>query len=99
MTCAFHPEASLELAEAADWYEDQSFGLGGRFLAAMALAVAAIRSDPELFPPLDGTTRIYRAKVYPYKIFYTYDQPTEAVYLYAVSHNRRRPEYWRGREK
>ena len=53
MTCAFHPEASLELAEAADWYEDQSFGLGGRFLAAMALAVAAIRSDPERFPPLD----------------------------------------------
>ncbi len=94
MTFAFHPEAGLELAEAADWYEDQSFGLGDRFLAAVDHAVSIIQSDPERFPSLDGAIRVYRMKIYPYKIFYTCDQNLEALYIFAVSHKRRRPEYW-----
>ena len=97
MSLAFHPEANLELAKAADWYEDQSFGLGNRFLAATNQADSIIQSDPARFPSVDGAIRVFRMKVYPYKIFYTYDQLSKTVYVFAVSHHRRRPDYWLGR--
>jgi hypothetical protein len=31
----FEPEAELEIIEAFQWYEQQSFGLGGEFLRAV----------------------------------------------------------------
>ncbi len=41
------PEASTELEEAARWYEDQRFGLGLTFLAAVHRAVERLAAWPE----------------------------------------------------
>ena len=97
MKVAFHPEARIELQEAAEWYEDQSLGQGERFLAAMEQASRMIQSDPERFPPVEGVIRIFRSKVFPYKFIYTFDSRSGLLFIYAVAHNRRRPEYWKNR--
>ena len=38
----FEPEAEAEIIEAFNWYEEQSFGLGGKFLRAVKQAEAAL---------------------------------------------------------
>ena len=40
------PEAKSEIIEAFNWYEEQSFGLGGEFLRAVKQAEAASRATP-----------------------------------------------------
>lgn len=49
------PEAVVELAEAASWYEIRQFGLAGRFLQEIDQARHAIQSRPLSFPRLAGT--------------------------------------------
>ena len=45
----FEPEAEAEIIEAFNWYEEQSFGLGGEFLRAVKQAEAAIARNPYLY--------------------------------------------------
>ena len=40
------PEAKSEIIEAFNWYEEQSFDLGGEFLRAVKQAEAASRATP-----------------------------------------------------
>ena len=43
------PEAKSEIIEAFNWYEEQSFGLGGEFLRAVKQPEAAIARNPYLY--------------------------------------------------
>jgi hypothetical protein len=53
----YHPEASAELAAAADRYESVSLGLGAAFVDEVAALVARIEEFPGQFPVWRGNPR------------------------------------------
>jgi toxin ParE1/3/4 len=97
MTFDFHPEAREEFHDASHWYEDRSIFAGDRFVSAVRAAVNAILADPLRYQPVDEGIRVYRLKKFPFRLYYSFDEGADFVCIYAVMHEKRRPDYWRGR--
>ncbi|SMB21163.1 Plasmid stabilization system [Sterolibacterium denitrificans] len=84
--------AAHELSDACDWYEHQQPGLGLRFKRDMRDAVARIARNPTLFPiELDDVRRYVMAR-FPYALRHVLRG--SEVWIVAVSHQHRRPDYW-----
>ncbi|MBK8095005.1 MAG: type II toxin-antitoxin system RelE/ParE family toxin [Verrucomicrobiaceae bacterium] len=96
MNVRFEEEAWIEYQEAAQYSEDR-FGLGRQFVAAVQVALSDIAKDPERYQRVGQRVHIFRMKRFPYYLFYQHEAEQETVTIYAVSHHKRRPDYWRGR--
>ena len=90
-----HPEAESEYERALAWYLERSPRAAERFEAAFDEAVAAICSDPTMYPLCDGVHRFVLLKRYPYSLVYRLDG--DAARVIAVPHSKRRPGYWSSR--
>ncbi len=97
MTFDFHPEAAEEFHDAAHWYEDRSLFAGDRFMMAVRSGIDAFLADPLRHQPVGGGVRVFRLKKYPFRLYYRFEEEIQFVCIYAVMHEKRRPEYWRGR--
>jgi plasmid stabilization system protein ParE len=88
----FSARALREMGEAHDWYELQSHGLGGEFLAATELQLRRLEQAPLLYSEV--ITKVRRALLprFPYGIFYTVRN--DLVHVLAVIHNARNPLRW-----
>ena len=94
----FHPDARAEAREAGQYYESQRTGLGKAFRLALQQSLAVIRRHPCMWPKYKGkATRHCLIRKFPYCIFYI-DQP-DRIWIVAIAHARRRPEYWLDRIK
>jgi plasmid stabilization system protein ParE len=93
----FSGPASAEFTEGVRWYENRRSGLGGDFYDAVVEAIELIRAHPEIGPARKGRlpNREFRLTRFPYKIVYRVREAD--VYVVAVAHTSRRPDYWRGR--
>ncbi|MHB9003944.1 MAG: type II toxin-antitoxin system RelE/ParE family toxin [Coriobacteriia bacterium] len=89
---AFEPTASLELNEAADFYDLERPGLGAEFLDAVEAALTVIADMPAAFPVELGETRKRVINRFPYSVMYWFDDAT--VHVSAIAHHRQRPRYW-----
>jgi plasmid stabilization system protein ParE len=92
-------DASEELAQAAQWYNQQRRGLGEEFLAAIDDAIARIEDNPRIGSPVPGVAdtdirRVFTRR-FPFHVVYI-ELPDRAQVL-AIAHDRRRPAYWVGR--
>ena len=90
-----HPEANIELEEAASWYDQQRTGLGRRFLATVKQAIGKIRNSPKMHAAFYRNVRRHVLSRYPYKILYRIQQ--DHVQIVAVFHGRRDPTIWQRR--
>lgn len=97
MTFEFHPDALQEYHEAGRWYGEQRHLLGVEFTRAIEAAIAEILRDPQRFQPAGQSIRIYRLKRFPYYIFFKCSTRPDHVRIVALSHRKRRPDYWRDR--
>jgi plasmid stabilization system protein ParE len=88
----FHPEAELELAEAAQWYEERKPGSGSDFIASVRVKVDEIRQKPERWPDVRGVRRALVNR-FPYAIVYR-EVLDDSIEIVAIAHLRRRPKYW-----
>lgn len=97
MTVEILQEAEAELNEAIAHYEDVEPGLGQRLKEEARAAILWIQDNPEL-PRLrlKGYRRV-NLKVFPYYVAYFIWG--DAIWILAVAHGRRRPEYWMERNK
>jgi toxin ParE2 len=91
----FHPEARTEVSESVEFYEARLEGLGLRFLAAVEQTAERILASPEAGAALAGGFRKRIVSGFPYSIIYRVWE--DYVYLVAVAHQHRRPDYWRER--
>jgi toxin ParE1/3/4 len=91
---AQHAAATLEMEDAARWYECEA-GMGERFFAAVNEAKAFIRRHPQLGTPQRRGTRKWRVKGFPYLLIYR-DEP-ERVFVVSVAHGNRKPGFWESR--
>jgi len=92
----FHPDADVELEEAALFYESRMAGLGKSFAAEVDRTIALVREFPEAGSPVGPKRRRVLVARYPYSIVYRQDP--DAIVIVAVAHQRRRPDYWRRRK-
>lgn len=95
MNVLFHPDAELEFNEAIDYYEDVENGLGYDFSIEIANAVARIVAFPHAWSVIDDDIRRALVRRFPYGVLYSEDQGT--VYVVAIMHLHRNPEYWKQR--
>ncbi len=96
MNWSFHPEAEAELLEAAAYYEDCEPGLGGDFLYEVYSAIQNILAYPQAWPVLEDEIRRCLTSRFPYGVLYSIE--ADAIYVLAIMHLHRHPDYWKGRK-
>jgi toxin ParE2 len=92
MKSRFHEAAEVELAEAVEYYDSATEGLGNRLLTEVISAVEYIEEFPELAALGEHSVRRKVLARFPYSILYIIQQG-ELIIL-AVAHQSRRPNYW-----
>jgi plasmid stabilization system protein ParE len=90
-------EAEDELNESIAYYEDVEAGLGQRLKEEARAAISWIQNNPELSRVRPKGYRRVNLKIFPYYVAYFIWGDT--VWVLAVAHGRRRPEYWLERKK
>lgn len=95
MKFQFHPEAETEFLAAVDWYEERTAGLGADFAAEIHAAIQRAVAMPLAWPCVDGEIRRVLTNRFPYGILYAVDN--SSLYILAVMHLRRAPDYWHER--
>ena len=97
MKYVFHPEAEVEFFAAIDYYEDCELGLGYDFAVEVHSTIENILSFPEAWPILEGDIRRCQTRRFPYGIIYVITE--DILFVLAVMHLHRDPEYWKERLK
>ncbi len=97
MKYAFHPEAQAEFLAAIDYYEECEPGLGVDFAIEVRSTIAHILSFPNAWPILADNLRRSQTGRFPYGIIYSYDEGV--IYILAVMHLHRDPNYWQDRRR
>jgi toxin ParE1/3/4 len=95
MTFAFHPEAETEFNEAIEYYENNEPGLGYDFSMEVHAAIQNIVNYPTAWPILEDNLRRCLVKRFPFGVIYSLEQ--DEIFILAVMHLRRNPEYWKNR--
>jgi toxin ParE1/3/4 len=91
---AYHPAAQAELRRTVRRYEQERAGLGLAFLTAVGESEAFVGAYPDAGAPL-GVNRRQIVRRFPYTLIYRREE--ERVFILAVAHTRRRPDYWHNR--
>lgn len=89
--------ATAELIDAIRWYEQQRVGLGAELFDAITETIDRIRTHPEIGAPR-ATKRPSRQLLvnrFPYCVVYRIRE--HDIYVVAVAHTSRRPDYWKRR--
>lgn len=94
---ALSTPASQELSSAVLWYETRRTGLGAEFFDAVTRTIERVRAHPEIGTPRAGRFPHRRAQVlgFPYGVVYRLRE--QDIYVVAVAHASRRPDYWKHR--
>ncbi len=91
------PDADVDIAEAALWYEDQREGLGGAFLAQVGRILERIAERPLQFPEVEAGTRRALLHQFPYGVYFL--PRSDRISVHSVLHLHRRPDTWKQRQK
>ena len=95
MTFDFHPEAETEFLEAIAFYESCAPGLGEDFSLEVYSAVQNILSYSHAWPIVEDDVRRCLTNRFPYGVLYSIE--SDRVYILAVMHLHRHPDYWKSR--
>jgi toxin ParE1/3/4 len=94
-TVQFESAAQDEIASAFEWYELQSFGLGGEFLRASAAATERLEQNALAYPVIGCSFRRVLLRRFPYGLHYEV-MSNNVVSVLACLHQRRDPAVWPG---
>ena len=84
--------ATLEIAEAYEWYQEQHPGLGFEFLEALDVQFQAIVQSPQLYAQIHRGIRRALLRRFPYGVFYA--SKREIISVLAVVRTSRSPRRW-----
>jgi plasmid stabilization system protein ParE len=92
MRIIFSPEARLEFDEAERYYHRQAPYLGKEFRKEVLDTLPRLRNWPLAGPIELGEIRRLTLTRFPYKLLYSVE--LGYIYVIAVSHQHREPNYW-----
>jgi toxin ParE1/3/4 len=93
----FHPDADVEITEAAQYYEERMAGLGSDLLGEVERALDQILTNPEASQRIARRVRRKPLWRFPYNLIYAVYP--DRIRIVACAHQKRRPFYWRKRLK
>jgi len=96
-TITFLFEAEGEMNFSAQYYNQQAPGLGFDFLEEIERSLKLIVESPERWAASKENIRKYNVRRFPFSIYYAYEKDEDKVLIIAVAHQKRKPEYWKGR--
>jgi plasmid stabilization system protein ParE len=91
----FHPEARDDFDNAIDWYNRERPDLGARFVDAVEASVRRAAGAPGQGFLMGNELRRVFVAAFPYSVVYA-AEPTR-LFIVAVAHFRRHPDYWKHR--
>ncbi|HEX5105980.1 MAG TPA: type II toxin-antitoxin system RelE/ParE family toxin [Pirellulaceae bacterium] len=90
-------DAEAELDDAIAWYNRRDPGIGLELEDEVRAAISRIEQNPGIGARYRNTDyRFYRVKRFPYLIYYM--EVPDKVWVTAIAHGSRRPNYWRKRK-
>jgi len=89
------PEAEAEIAEAGDWYNQQSPALRADFLQTLEETLAAIQENPFQYQVIWKEFRRAGVARFPYGLIYR--ASNREITVVACFHGRRNPKLWKKR--
>jgi toxin ParE1/3/4 len=91
------PEAEVDIADAAAWYDSREPGLGLEFLAEVRSAIGRALQSPESFMCVrrNPTVRRILTRRFPYRVFFIV-RP-DAIVIFCVLHAARHDRVWQHR--
>lgn len=92
MEVEFIEPAAIELDDAIEYYNLQYYGLGDKFLNEVLKTIELISLFQESWMQNTEHTRKAVLKKFPYNLIYTVYNAK--IYIIAVAHQHREPEYW-----
>jgi toxin ParE1/3/4 len=95
MSFAFHPEAEAEFLASIDYYEEREIGLGYDFSVEVFAAIQNVAIHPGAWPVMEDDIRRCLVNRFPYCVLYSIEK--SGVFILAVMHLRRHPDYWKVR--
>ncbi len=97
MNLIFLEPAQEELQEAIGFYNERKEGLGNEFAEEVEQAIQRICLLPGAWTRLSKKVRRCRTNRFPYGV--VYHQKGEELFILAVMHLSRKPNYWKNRLK
>ena len=91
----FHPEAETEFLDAIAYYESCAPGLGEDFSLEVYSTIKNILSYSYAWPIVEDDIRRCLTSRFPYGVLYNIE--SDRVYILAVMHLHRHPDYWKSR--
>lgn len=96
MSYVFHPAAEAEHLQSVAYFESRSPGLGASYLTEFESVMELVCESPHRYPvEKEPDVRRARMKRFPYSVLFR--EMSGVVQVLAVTHHRRRPNYWLGR--
>lgn len=92
MQITFSLEAQQEFIEAERYYNHQVHNLGNVFREEIIQALSRIRAWPSSCPVELKSIRRLTLSRFPYKLLYSIE--TDHIYIIAIAHQHRAPDYW-----
>jgi toxin ParE1/3/4 len=77
---------------AIEWYEREEPGVGIRFDNEVDQTYLKIHSNPKAWPKWHKNVRRIAVERFPYNVIYV--ERSTAIWIVAVAHAKRRPNYW-----
>jgi len=93
-------DAEVEIEAARRYLNEQSIGLGGRFLGALADTLKQVSERPISFAKLETLPDhlpYRRALLATFRYAVVFEVGAEEIVVVAVAHTSREPNYWLGR--
>ncbi len=92
MKIIFSEYAKRELDDATTYYELEYHGLGRHFREEVRKAAKRNQEHPKAWSVERGEIRKCLLHKFPYKLLYSIEQ--DHVFIIAVAHQHRKPDYW-----
>lgn len=92
MTFEFHPDAESEFIASIAYYEECQEDLGLDFAREIYEAIQSIIINPEIWPFINNNIRRRLVNRFPFAVLYSSEG--SKIYILAVMHLKRKPDYW-----
>jgi hypothetical protein len=96
MSFEFHQEAEEELVYAVSYYEGLEQGLGLDFSREVHASIQSVVEYPKLWPSIDREIRRCLVHRFPFGVLYSIE--SSGIFIVAVMHLHRDPDYWKQRD-
>ncbi len=88
----YHRLGESELVESAKFYERRREFLGDNFLDLIDETLAKLQTNPDVGKPGRFRTRSWKVRRFPFRTVYL--EQAERLWIVAVAHLSRKPNYW-----